>query len=364
MAERRAGMVGTAAPKYKALIAGVTGAIGGALARQLADSEQWQVVGLSRRNPAQPLANVIYLQADMSDAQACHRVVATHPDVTHLFYCARATHGDVVIENAQENRALLATLLDAVEAGAHAFCHAHLIQGGKVYGVHLGPFPTPASEDQARVPVSNFNYDQEDLLRERSANSAWSWSASRPNTLLHYSPSIARNLISSLGAYAAICAELGAALDFPGPEGAYHSITQVTDTTLLCQAIAWMVTEPAARNQAYNVTNGDVVRFSGLWPGLAQAFGLPMGSARALKLSEIMQDKEPVWARVRARHGLVDLPLGAVANWPYLDATLSRTWDEILSTNKLRGHGFHGWADTPQVFHRLLGEYRNARILP
>jgi len=351
-------------PKYKALIAGVTGAVGGALARQLAGDPDWQVVGLSRRAAAQPLDGVTYMQADMSDPADCRRVVAEHPDLSHLFYCGRVTHADVVIESAAENRALLENLVDALQSGAPGFTHAHLIQGGKVYGVHLGPFPTPAEEDQPRVPVENFNYDQEDCLRERSANAAWNWSASRPNTLLHFSPSIARNLISSLGAYAAICRELGAALDFPGPQGAWRSVTQVTNTELLCRAIAWMATEPRAHDQAFNVTNGDVFHWSGLWPRLAQALQMPVGTVRPLKLAQIMHDKEPVWARIQARHGLVALPLDAVANWAYVDATLERTWDEILSTNKLRAHGFHGWANTPQSFDRLLGEYRDARILP
>jgi nucleoside-diphosphate-sugar epimerase len=351
-------------PSYKALIAGATGAVGGALATELASSERWRVLGLSRRTPAAPVAGVEYVQHDMSVPGDCQAMVDAHPDITHLFYCGRATHGEVVIESAGENLALLANLVDALEAGAPGFDHAHLVQGGKVYGVHLGPFPTPASEDQLRVPVQNFNYDQEDLLRRRSAQAGWSWSASRPNTLLHFSPGNGRNLVSSLGAYAAICRELGAALDFPGPQGAFQSLTQVTSTDLLCRAMAWMAVEPGARDQAFNVTNGDVFRWIGLWPWLATAFGIPAGSVRPLRLAQIMHDKEPVWARIRARHGLVDLPLDAVANWPYLDATLERTWDELLSTNKLRTHGFHDWADTPKTFELLLDTYRDAKLLP
>ena len=189
-----------------------------------------------------------------------------------------------------------------------------------------GRFRRPAREDDPRAVIENFNYDQEDLLGRRSEDRPWTWSASRPNTLLHFSPAIARNLVSSLGAYAAICRELGCALDFPGPEGAYRSLTQVTSIELLARAMAWMATEPACANQAFNVTNGDVFRWSRLWPRIAGAFDMPCGSVRPLRLAMVMQGKEAVWERVCERFGLARQPLSAVANWGYLDATLERTW--------------------------------------
>ena len=61
--------------------------------------------------------------------------------------------------------------------GSKLFCQIvdrDLVQGGKVYGVHVGPFPTPAREYVPRVGVENFNYDQEELLRERSREARWS----------------------------------------------------------------------------------------------------------------------------------------------------------------------------------------------
>ena len=240
----------------------------------------------------------------------------------------------------------------------------HLVQGGKVYGVHVGPFPTPAREDDPRAVIENFNYDQEDRLRQRSGGGSWTWSASRPNTLLHFSATIARNLVSSLGAYAAICRELGCALDFPGPEGAYRSLTQVTSIELLARAMAWMATEPACANQAFNVTNADVFRWIRLWPRIADAFDMPCGSVRPLRLASLMPGREAVWARVRERYGLGRRPLSAVANWGYLDATLERTWDEILGTTKARQLGFHAWEDSEARLLALIGEYRAAKILP
>ena len=346
----------------KAVIAGVTGAVGGAIARELASCGDWTVAGLSRNPPKSPIAGVEYVSADLADPERCRRTLAGHEDATHLFYCGRATHREQTLEDAATNLALLDNVLSAAECGP--LRHVHLVQGGKVYGVHIGPFPTPAREDDPRAIIENFNYDQEDLLRQRSEGSSWSWSASRPNTLLHFSPDIARNLVSSLGAYAAICRELGCALDFPGPDGAYHSLTQVTSIELLARAMAWMATEPNCADQAFNVTNGDVFRWNRLWPRIADAFGMPCGSVRPLRLAEVMEGKEAVWNRVCERYGLVPRPLSAVANWGYLDATLERIWDEILSTTKARRFGFHEWEDSEERLLALIGEYRSAKILP
>ena len=45
----------------KALIAGATGAIGGALAAHLANTAGWQVLGLCRRPAADPVSGVDYM---------------------------------------------------------------------------------------------------------------------------------------------------------------------------------------------------------------------------------------------------------------------------------------------------------------
>ena len=346
----------------KAVVAGVTGAVGSAIARELASSGDWTIVGLSRSPPKDPIAGVEYVSTDLADAERCRQALAGQGDATHLFYCGRATHREQTLEDAPTNLALLDNVLSAVERGA--LRHVHLVQGGKVYGVHVGPFPTPAREDDPRAVIENFNYDQEDLLRRRSKGLAWSWSASRPNTLLHFSPAIARNLVSSLGAYAAISRELGCALDFPGPEGAYRSLTQVTSIELLARAMAWMAAEPACANQAFNVTNGDVFRWNRIWPRIADAFDMPCGSVRPLRLAEVMPGKEAAWGRVCKRYGLSSRPLSDVANWGYLDATLERTWDEIFSTTKARSFGFHDWEDSEERLLSLIGEYRGAGILP
>ena len=163
---------------------------------------------------------------------------------------------------------------------------------------------------------------------------------------------------------APVCRELGCALDFPGPHGAYRSLTQVTSLDLLARAMAWMATEPTCANQAFNVTNGDVLRWNRLWSRIADAFDTACGSVRPLRLAAVMQGREAAWDRIRERHGLAARALSTVANWGYLDATLERTWDEILSTTRARRFGFHDWEDSEERLIALIGEYRAAKILP
>ena len=161
--------------RYTALIAGYTGAVGGALARELAGRAEWQVYGLARRAPvaAKPagpvVARVTGVAADMADRDGLRRALEPLGDVTHLFYCGRATHAEQVIEDAAANLALLENVVTATEAAAPGLRHVHLVQGGKYYGVHVGPFPTPAEETQPRAPIDNFNYDPQDYLSARAA---------------------------------------------------------------------------------------------------------------------------------------------------------------------------------------------------
>ena len=82
------------------------------------------------------------------------------------------------------------------------------------------------------------------------------------------------------------------------------------------------------------------------------------------KVADVMPEWEQAWHGVVRRHGLVDRPLAAAANWAFADATLIRWWDEIMSTNKARSFGFHDWDDSEQRFLTIIDQYRAAKILP
>jgi len=198
-----------------ALVAGATGATSKRLLEALAADPDWSVIGLSR-NPPPGSGQLSFVAADMSDPDSCRRALRDHGGITHIFYTARAKHGETAIESVEDNVALLRNILDAVEPVARDLRHVNIVQGGKYYGQHLGPFPTPAREEDSRHMPPNFYFDQQDLLVERQRGKKWSWSTARPDFVCDFAPGRGRNIISIIGTYAAIAKELGLPLDFPG----------------------------------------------------------------------------------------------------------------------------------------------------
>jgi hypothetical protein len=262
------------------------------------------------------------------------------------------------------NSARLAATLDALARRSDVLEHVHLLEGIKWYGMHLGPYPTPSREDDPRHLPPNFYYDQQDLLSERAAQAGWSWSASRPSFICDFAPNRSRNLITVLGAYAAICRELNVPLDFPGTAAGYSVLSELSDATCLAEAIIFISTHDSGKNAAFNVTNGDSFRWCQVWPLLAQWFGIPCGVPRDMKLAKWMADKGPVWDRIVARHELEPRSLGSLASWEFADFVFEKEWDLLTDTGKLRRAGFNACVDTIAMIHDQLDQYRDARLLP
>jgi nucleoside-diphosphate-sugar epimerase len=348
-----------------ALVAGATGACAKRLVEVLLADPEWTVVGLARNAPPGRASQRLgFVRADLLDAGSTARALATCPGITHVFYTARAKHGEGGLESVDENTAMLRHLLDALALAAPHLQHVHLVEGGKYYGLHLGPYATPAREDDPRPSVPNFYYDQEDLLRARQQGQRWTWSASRPNVICDFAPERARNLIPLVGAYAAILSELSEPLHFPGRLGCWEALTEVTDATHLARAMVFIATEPRAANQAFNVSNGDLFRWKRLWPRLAGHFGMAVGEVRPMLLADAMADKDAVWQRVVRRHGLARSRLDEVVVWGFGDFLFRQDYDVVSSLTRLRQAGFHDLVDTETMFRAHLSRYRDARRLP
>ena len=142
-------------------------------------------------------------------------------------------------EKSDVNVAIMRNLLDVVEATSPTLEHVTFYQGGKAYGADLGPFKTPAREDDSRLMPPNFYYDQEDFLRERSAGKDWSFTALRPEAVCGFATGNPMNLTMVIAIYAAISKELGLPLRFPGTEAAYRALYQVTSANILAEAADW-----------------------------------------------------------------------------------------------------------------------------
>lgn len=345
-----------------ALVVGANGVIGGNLVRHLAGLGDWEVIGLSRRG-GQDAGSVRYIAVDLLDAADARAKLSGLTGVTHIFYAAyqdRPTWAELVAPNL----AMLTHVVDAVEPVAAGLRHVSLMQGYKVYGAHLGPFKTPARESDADHMPPEFNIDQQAFLTRRQIGKAWTWSALRPSVVCGLATGIPMNLVMVLAIYASISKALGLPLRFPGKPGAYDSLLEMTDAGLLARATVWAATDPACANQAFNITNGDLFRWSEMWPKIAKAFDLEVAAPLPMSLATVMADKAPLWDAMVERHDLAPLAYSEVSSWTFGDAVFSWNYDMFGDGSKARRFGFHEFVDTEDMFLELFEEYRRQRIIP
>ena len=345
-----------------AVVVGATGVVGRHLMRHLCDIGGWRVVGLSRREPELP-PGAEWIGADLLDAGQARDKLAPLGDATHLFYGGLVDAPNVAT-NVGPNLALLVNAVEGLEAAAPGLQHVSLIEGTKWYGSHLGPFKTPAREDDPRHMPPNFYYDQQDWLAARQAGSSWTWSALRPHAICGFALGNPMNLTTAIAVYAAISKELGLPLRFPGKPRAFETLYQASDSALLAKAMVWAATTPQAANQAFNMTNGDVFRWRDLWPAFAVFFDMPVGPPQQIDLTAMMADKAPVWQRIAERHGLQNIPYEDLVRWPFADFVFASDWDIVSDMGKARRAGFHEVEDSQEMFLRLFGEFREEKVIP
>jgi len=345
-----------------ALIVGAHGVIGSNLASHLAALGNWDIVGLSRRGgPSQ--GSIRHIAVDLLDRSDTRDKLGGLRDVTHIFYAAyqdRPSWAELV----EPNVAMLRNVVDTVEPIAKDLRHISLMQGYKVYGAHLGPFKTPARETDANHMPPEFNIDQQDLLEDRQKGKSWSWSALRPSVVIGQALGNPMNLAIAIAVYASMSRELGLPLRFPGKPGAYDKIIEMTDAGLLARATVWAATDERCANQAFNITNGDLFRWNEMWPSIASSFGLDTAPPLPMSLDTIMADKQPLWDKMKARHGLIDTPYADVSSWRFADFVFGWDYDFFADGTKARRFGFHDFVDTEEMFMRTFSELRQRRIIP
>jgi nucleoside-diphosphate-sugar epimerase len=287
-----------------ALVVGTSGIAGSAIAHLLVQ-EGWLVLGLARHPVTQP--GVTPIAADLLDPAALTAVLAGHrPDAVFVTTWSRqATEA----ENIRVNAAMVRNLLDALRP-AGSVGHVALVTGLKHY---LGPFEaygkgvlpqTPFREDQGRLDVDNFYYAQEDELFAAATRDGFGWSVHRPHTIIGKAVGNAMNMGTTLAVYATLCRETGRPFRFPGASAQWRGLTDMTDARLLARQLLWAATTPAARNQAFNVVNGDVFRWSWMWGRIAEWFGLtsaPFDGEIIPLEAQMAQDASCVAQHCRAR---------------------------------------------------------------
>lgn len=345
-----------------ALVLGATGVVGRNMLLHLTTVGGWDIVAVSRRKPDVEGA-YRHLATDLLDPRQTQEVLGLPLGITHIFYSAyveRLNAEDMVIPNV----AMLANMMDAVEPHAPQLCHVNVMHGTKWYGSHLGPFPTPAKEDDPRHMPPNFYHDQQDWIAARQKGKSWTWSTARPHAVCGFAVGNPMNLVMAIAVYATISKALGLPLRFPGTEASYRALYQCTDSELLAKGVLWMAENPRCANEPFNLTNGDVIRWERIWPCFADYFGMPLGPRQHIQLTRMMKDKGPLWQRLVAEHGLKDIPYQDIVLWNYGDYVFSTGYDIVSSTMKAREYGFGEFMDTEKMFMRRFDELRDTKIIP
>jgi nucleoside-diphosphate-sugar epimerase len=350
-----------------ALVIGSTGIVGNNLGRHLQE-RGWQVHGLARR-PVRGPDGALPGVADLLDP-ASLRVALQSLRPTYVFISAWLRQ-KTEAENIRVNRAMVRNVLDAL-APLGTVRHVALVTGLKHY---LGPFEaygkgilpaTPFREEEPRLDIENFYYAQEDEVFAAAERDGFSWSVHRPHTIIGYAVGNAMNIGVTLAVYAAICRETGRPFLFPGSATQWNGLTDMTDARLLARHLEWAATSSAARNQAFNVVNGDVFRWNWMWTRLADWFGLRSAPypGDGTPLERQLAAAGPIWKEISRKHSLTESDLSVLTSAWHTDADLGRPIEVIADMSKSRKLGFLDYQATDGSFFDLFTKLREARIIP
>jgi len=348
--------------KKTALVIGATGVSGRALISHLDRQPDWDVIAVSRNAPYFETA-ARFISIDLMDAASCASAADELREVTHVFYTAYRDN-KVIAETRAPNASMFNNILPVIEKAASNLKHICILQGTKYYGQYLGPFKTPAKEDDPRIAVPHFYYDQQDAVMRASEGKSWSWSAARPHVICGFALGNPLNLITTIGVYATLLREMGEAFSFPGKPGAFTSIYQATDAGLLARAMVWMATTPACANEPFNITNGDFFRYEHLWPAFARYFGLEPAGVHTVDLTAKMAGKEQLWDDIVRKYNLQSHPMAQLVNWNFANYAFSNDWDVMSDTTKCRKFGFLEFIDSEEMFLGHFADMRRAKIIP
>jgi nucleoside-diphosphate-sugar epimerase len=352
------------------VVAGASGLVGYAVLREFA-SAGWRAVGVSRRQPLD-LDDVEHLAVDLADAKACDAALRD-VDASHLVYAALRERPGLVAgwtdtELMRQNLEMFEHFIDPLLAVGDVE-HVSLLQGTKAYGAHLGPVPIPCKEDAPRSAHDNFYFLQEDALRERATRHGFATTIVRPQVVFGESLGSPMNMIPVIGAYGALLREQGRPLSYPGGP---PTVSEAVDADLLARVLLWAADAPAARDEVFNVTNGDVFVWRDVWPAIADALGMEVGEPEPTRLAEELPRHHDAWAAIVERYRL-RAPAALeqfVGDSPTYADILLRPFGTppplpiLVSTVKLRQAGFGDCVDTEVMFRRLFAQLQDRQLLP
>lgn len=351
-----------------ALVVGATGITGSNLAQELI-SNGWTTYGLAR-NPSSSISSLIPVKADLLNVDNLEAALQ-HISPTHIFFTTWMRN-DTEEENIKVNSALVRNLLSVLSA-KRSIQHVALVTGLKHY---LGPFEayaksgslpeTPLREEQPRLEYPNFYYAQEDAVYEAAEKDGFTWSIHRPHTVIGYAVGNLMNMGTTLAIYASICKETGRKFIFPGSFAQWNGLSDVTDARILAKQLIWASTTEAAKNQAFNITNGDIFRWKWLWEKIADYFEIDCeGFENEIKpLEKELQNDQKIWENIAEKYDLKENSLSRIASAWHTDLDLGRPIEVMTDLAKSRKLGFTNFQSTLESFTDLFEKLKAEKIIP
>ncbi|MBV8327360.1 SDR family oxidoreductase [Chryseobacterium sp.] len=351
-----------------ALVVGATGITGSNLAEELI-AQGWTTYGLSR-NPQNNIPGLHTVKADLLNEHNLHEALKDLSP-THVYFTTWMRH-DTEEENILINSTLVRNLLNVLSP-KKSVRHVALVTGLKHY---LGPFEayakegilpeTPVREEHPRLSLPNFYYAQEDEVYKASERDEFTWSIHRPHTVVGYTVGNLMNIASTLAVYASICKETGRKFVWPGSEAQWNGISDITDAKILAKQLVWASETESAKNQAFNITNGDVFRWKWLWKRLADWFGIEAegfkGSIRPLE-KELENDSE-IWKAIAEKYNLNEKNLSRLSSAWHTDLDLGRPLEVMCDMSNSRKAGFTSYKSTEDSFIEVFERIRAENLIP
>ncbi|KAK5456958.1 hypothetical protein LTS15_004738 [Exophiala xenobiotica] len=290
-------------PSLKGLTAIVTGANGISgfhTMRVLLESpERWtKVYALSRRPPPKEMMGLLteaqrsrvqHVAVDfLEDPQKiADPLKAANVTADYVFFYSylqpKPPPGAAAWSNADElvkvNKALLDNFLQALTIAKITPKRFLLQTGAKNYGVHIGRARTPAieSDPQPSHLEPNFYYPQEKLLFDYCKANNTSWNVIRPAWIIGAVNNAQMNALHPFAIYAAVQAQKGEPLYFPGDWNAWQHEAHHSTARLTGYLSEWAVLEDKCKNEAFNSQDTGPMSWDRFYEELTRWFGVEKG---------------------------------------------------------------------------------------
>ena len=355
--------------RNKVLVTGASGLLGVAAIEKFL-SAGWEVVGVSRRKPELPSGrNVEFLSVDLRDEERARAAFEPLTDITHIAYTALHEKPELLAgwsskEQIDTNNAMLRNVMEPIVRTAPNFQHISILQGTKIYGVHLHQIP--ARERDARRDHQNFFFDQEAYVREMGAQHGFNYTALRPQLVTGPTPA-ALNVVPAIGVYAAIRREKGEPFGFPGGPS---FVWEAADADLVADVMVWAAQSPKAANEAFNITNGDVFEWRNVRPALAETLGVETGPDMPMSVTVYLEENADIWDQIVAKYDLRSRSLPELVGQGDQHADFAFAYGApegpraFVSTVKRRQAGYTKTIDTEDSFRHALQSLIDHKLLP